>query len=508
MGKKDKNKKKGKGAEKTAMKTDKKLAAKQKKLLLKIGEAAIEEIVANLESEEARLKEVTETICECPSPRSNFTLTAHPEKDEIILFGGEFFNGQKICIYNDLYFYNISKNEWRLVKSPSGPAPRSGHQMCSVAKEGGQLWLFGGEHASPSQMQFYHYKDLWVFQLANKRWEKISAPNGPSPRSGHRMTVTKKKLIVFGGFHDNNQAYKYFNDVHMFSLESYTWLKIDITGTILPPPRSGCCISASPDGKILIWGGYSKSQVKKEIDRGTTHTDMFALTPDKSQPNEKFKWTTVKPGGFKPLPRSSVGFAQAANGKVYCFGGVMDIEEDEENLRGQFGNELYCLDISNNTWRLLDIHKKEKSKGKKTGVADCEMDESKEETKTQTTTDGIFTITVAGPSSSSSEIHTHKEGTISKFEPSHRMNAGLCVIKGNLYVYGGIYEDDYNKQFTYNDLYSLDLHKLDEWKTIITNTQHDWMDDDYDKDSSGSETGSDSETETDEDEDGESMETD
>lgn len=38
MGKKDKNKKKGKGAEKTAMKTDKKLIAKQKKLLEKIGE--------------------------------------------------------------------------------------------------------------------------------------------------------------------------------------------------------------------------------------------------------------------------------------------------------------------------------------------------------------------------------------------------------------------------------------------------------------------------------------
>lgn len=38
MGKKDKNKKKGKGAEKTALKTDKKLAAKQKKLLQKIGE--------------------------------------------------------------------------------------------------------------------------------------------------------------------------------------------------------------------------------------------------------------------------------------------------------------------------------------------------------------------------------------------------------------------------------------------------------------------------------------
>lgn len=38
MGKKDKNKKKGKGAEKTSLKTDKKLQAKQKKLLEKLGE--------------------------------------------------------------------------------------------------------------------------------------------------------------------------------------------------------------------------------------------------------------------------------------------------------------------------------------------------------------------------------------------------------------------------------------------------------------------------------------
>lgn len=38
MGKKDKGKKKGKGAEKTAMKTDKKLLLKQKKFLAEIGE--------------------------------------------------------------------------------------------------------------------------------------------------------------------------------------------------------------------------------------------------------------------------------------------------------------------------------------------------------------------------------------------------------------------------------------------------------------------------------------
>lgn len=41
MGKKDKNKKKGKGAEKTASKTEKKLSNKQKKELAALGEVSV-----------------------------------------------------------------------------------------------------------------------------------------------------------------------------------------------------------------------------------------------------------------------------------------------------------------------------------------------------------------------------------------------------------------------------------------------------------------------------------
>ncbi|XP_055844133.1 kelch domain-containing protein 4 [Episyrphus balteatus] len=494
MGKKDKNKKKGKGAEKTAMKTDKKNAAKQKKILEKMGETDIAEVVANLEAEQARLKTVVETVCPPPTPRSSFTIVSHPEKEELIMFGGEFFNGQKICIYNDLFFYNIAKNEWKQVQSPNGPTPRSGHQMVPVASDGGQLWLFGGEHASPSQLQFYHYKDLWVMRLKTKSWEKINAPNGPSPRSGHRMVASKKKLFVFGGFHDNNQSYKYHNDVHIFSLESYTWLKIDVQGAIVPPPRSACCMAACPDGKILIWGGYSKSQVKKDVDRGITHTDMYHLVPDKTSPNEKFKWATVKSGGINPLPRSSVGCAVAATNKAYCFGGVMDTEEDEEDLRGQFGCDLYSLDLASPAWRLLEIGKASKSK-----TNDEDMKEDDSSAPAQTTTDGVFTITVGGSSSAAPKMPSLFK-TPSKTGPSPRMNPGLCVCKGTLYMFGGIFEED-NKQYTYNDFYSLDLHKLGAWKTIIPNNSnpHDWIDSDSDGSSSSENSDDDESSESDSD---------
>ncbi len=99
------------------------------------------EIVAKLEAEEAQRKTVTETVVPPPSPRSNFSLCAHPDKEELILFGGEFYNGQTLTVYNDLFVYNISKNEWKQVKTRAGPAPRSAHQMVSVANDGGQLWV-------------------------------------------------------------------------------------------------------------------------------------------------------------------------------------------------------------------------------------------------------------------------------------------------------------------------------------------------------------------------------
>lgn len=129
-------------------------------------------------------------------------------------------------------------------------------------------------------MQFYHYRDLWVFRIAARKWEKIVTQTGPTPRSGHRMIAHKKKLFVFGGFYDTGVSYKYYNDVWMFSMETYQWECLNVAGSVKPAPRSAGCMAATTDGRILVWGGYSKTAVKKEIDRGVTHSDMFAMVPE------------------------------------------------------------------------------------------------------------------------------------------------------------------------------------------------------------------------------------
>uniref|UniRef100_A0A3Q1FS41 Kelch domain-containing protein 4-like n=1 Tax=Acanthochromis polyacanthus TaxID=80966 RepID=A0A3Q1FS41_9TELE len=91
MGKKGKKEKKVKGAEKTAAKMEKKVSKRSKR-----EEEDLEALIAEFQSLDAKKTQVVETTCPPPSPRLSASLSAHPEKDELILFGGEFFNGKKV----------------------------------------------------------------------------------------------------------------------------------------------------------------------------------------------------------------------------------------------------------------------------------------------------------------------------------------------------------------------------------------------------------------------------
>lgn len=51
--------------------------------------------------------------------------------------------------------------------------------------------------------------------------------------------------------------YIYYNDVYAFNLDTFMWSKLSPLGTG-PTPRSGCQMSVTPQGSIVIYGGYSK----------------------------------------------------------------------------------------------------------------------------------------------------------------------------------------------------------------------------------------------------------
>ena len=48
------------------------------------------------EADKKKNSTVEELLKDGPSLRANFSFSPHTERDEIIMFGGEYFNGQKV----------------------------------------------------------------------------------------------------------------------------------------------------------------------------------------------------------------------------------------------------------------------------------------------------------------------------------------------------------------------------------------------------------------------------
>lgn len=60
----------------------------------------------------------------------------------------------------------------------------------------------------------------------------------------------------------------------------YLYTNVSLFKGTPPLPRSGCQMVAISEGKVIIWGGYSKSKGKKDVEVGVCHSDMVLLSPE------------------------------------------------------------------------------------------------------------------------------------------------------------------------------------------------------------------------------------
>lgn len=70
------------------------------------------------------------------------------------------------------------------------------------------------------------------------------------------------------------------------------------------------------------------------------------------------RWSKVKQAGNLPTARCSLSSTQVTgHNKAYLFGGVYDEEKGEDDLHSTFYNDLFMLDMEQNTptWRLSII---------------------------------------------------------------------------------------------------------------------------------------------------------
>lgn len=251
-----------------AAKQEKKAGKKEKKVTTKNADVDsdaesvdLDAVLAQYAKEQEQYHAITEVACEPPSPRTSGTIIANPaNENELFLYGGEYFNGATAQFYNDLFVYNIKQDSWKKVTSPNSPLPRSGHAWCRAANTK-DIYLFGGEFSSPKQGTFYHYNDFWRLDPSNREWTRVeqkSKTAGPPARSGHRMVGFKQYIILFGGFQDTSATTKYLNDLWIYDCTTFGWHTPKLqSARAVPDPKSSFTFLPHEQGAV-IYGGYSR----------------------------------------------------------------------------------------------------------------------------------------------------------------------------------------------------------------------------------------------------------
>ncbi|XP_037591892.1 kelch domain-containing protein 4-like, partial [Cebus imitator] len=181
---------------------------------------------------------------------------------------------------------------------------------------------------------------------------------------------------------------------------------------------------------------------------------------------------------------SGFSVATAPNHQPLFFGGVCD-EEEEENLEGEFFNDLYFYDATRNWWFAGPLkgpksEKKKRRQGRKEepeGVSKqaCGRASAQgpvEVVKEVVAEDGtVVTIkqVLAAPGSvgqpQSEDEDSAEEADSPVPGPCPRFNAMLAVKHEVLYVFGGMFEAG-DRQVTLSDLHCLDLHRMETWKAL------------------------------------------
>lgn len=505
--KKQKGTKPGVGAAKTERKTQKNLAKGERREARKerSEENDIDALLARfkLQDEENNAVRIVE---KCPPPTARVYASVQPLNDkEIIMFGGEWLDPKEdtMHVYAELYVFNTQTMQWRQIISPNGPLPRTSHQAV-VTKS--YMYVFGGEFTSRNHDKFRHYSDLWRIDTSTWVWEQVgvkgSSPS-PTPRSGHRMITYKNIIVMFGGFYDTGKTTRYYNDVWVFDLDSLTWEnKQNALGSTGPSPRGGSQLALHAEkATIYVIGGYSVKQTinsstlaskgkgKKEGDddeKGIVHDDVWALDL------LKWSWQKVKKEGMAPTPRTSFGLAvQQPKSKAIIFGGVFDQEGQGDKMYSELFNEAYQFNMNSQRWFPVTVKPpKTKSKNQESdnetsldsALSKATQDKNASAARAATLIQAAFrgyvvrkayeTYRVGGKVSEllySPATYGIDWDSKDLIRPRARSAPTLFVLKNTLWLWGGMVEIGHT-DVVLDDIWCLDLNKLDGWKCMKENS--------------------------------------
>jgi hypothetical protein len=342
------------------------------------------------------------------------------------------------------------------------------------------------------------------------------------------MTYYKNYIILFGGFQDTSQQTKYLADLWLYDTQSFVWHNPVLPlATQKPDARSSFTFLPHESGAVL-YGGYSRvkstvtgkqmkggGQAQRNVLKPLVHQDCFFLrivqpaadAPANALPTVRWE-RRKKPSNAPNPPRAGATMAYH-KGRGIMFGGVHDVEESEEGIDSEFFNTLFTWNIERNRYFPLSLRKSRVNQRKPQGDArggrrgrgqanEDELLRNLAALETGKSLADADDMDIEKPKEDADQKDLPAKEVLMEF-PHPRFNAQLTVQDDVLYVYGGTFEKG-DREFTFDEMYSIDLGKLDGVKQIFHREPENWLgsDDEDSDDEDGSEDDEDDSEEEDE----------
>lgn len=323
------------------------------------------------------------------------------------------------------------------------------------------------------------------------------------------MTYWKHYIILFGGFQDTSNQTKYLADLWIFDTQNFSWHTPTLPPAQLKPDaRSSFTLLPHEKGAVL-YGGYSRvkatvaankqakgaSQGQKNVLRPLIHDDCFFLrmapAPEGSPPTAPpvIRWERRKKPANAPAPKRAGATMTYHKGRGILFGGVHDVEESEDGMDSEFFRELFAWNVERNRFFPMALRKPRQQQGKK--VAGADQRGAGRRARAQDREDELLKQLAALETGASLEDADDmdldrkadepeadetplRKMPVSMELPHPRFNAQMAVQDDVLYIYGGTFEQK-DREFTFDDLYAVDLGKMDGCKEIFNRPAEDWF---------------------------------
>lgn len=302
-----------------------------------------------------------------------------------------------------------------------------------------------------------------------------------------------------------SQQTKYLQDLWIYDTHNYLWHNPTLPpGTQKPDPRSSFSFHPHELGAAL-YGGYSRAKSStmagkqtKGGNQGTRvvlkpkiHQDTWFLRikqPSSDAPGTTpptVRWEGRKKPANPPNPARAGATMAYHKGLGILFGGVHDVEESEEGIESEFFDALYAWNIERNRFFQLMLRRPRaapKKQAEDRGNARRDRGKADEaellrnlaalETRGSVGADADTLMKTDDPSEDLIILKPPKPRLMTM--PHSRFNAQLAVQDDILYIFGGTYEHG-DREYTFDEMYALDLVKLDGMEEIYRREVENWQ---------------------------------